>query len=71
VKVVSTFAGVTGPLLWTVALPVTVNGVPAVAVAGEEAVDAVTFTSALAVTAVVELTLVMLLLLELESTTCS
>jgi hypothetical protein len=71
VNVVSTTAGVTGPLLWTVALPVTVKATPTLAEAGADAVDAVTFTSVLAVTAVVALTLVRLLLRELESTTWS
>jgi hypothetical protein len=71
VKVVSTVAGVTGPLLWIVALPETVKAVPVFAVAGDEAVDAVTFTSVSALMPVVVLLLVMLLFAEFESVTCS
>jgi hypothetical protein len=71
VNVVSTVTGVTGPLLWRVAFPFTVNGAPVFAEAGEDAVEAATFTSVLAVIAVVALALVMLSLPVLESTTCS
>jgi hypothetical protein len=71
VNVVSAVTGVTGPLLWTVALPVTVKALPAVPLAGDDAVEAVTFRSVLAVTAVVELALVMLLLAPLDSATCN
>jgi hypothetical protein len=70
-NVVTAFTGLTGPLLWIVALPLTVNGSPALAEAGEEAVAAVTFTSAVAKTAVVPVLLVIELLLPFESTTWS
>jgi hypothetical protein len=71
VKVVSAFTGVTGPLLWIVALPLTVKGVPAFAFAGDEADEAVTLMSVRALIPVFEGALVMLSLAELESVTCS
>jgi hypothetical protein len=71
VNVVSTLTGVTGPLLWIVALPLTVKAVPAFTDAGEVAPDAATFTSVVALIAVVVLLLASELLPVAESTTCS
>jgi hypothetical protein len=70
VNVVSALTGVTGPLLWIVALAFTEKGLPAVLEAGEDAVDAETLMSVVAETAVVSFALVMLLLALLESRTC-
>jgi hypothetical protein len=54
-----------------VALPLTVNGVPASAEAGEDALEAETLTSVEAFTAVTALALVIELFPEAESTTWS
>jgi hypothetical protein len=71
VNVVSTSTGVTGPLLWIVALPLTVKAVPALAEAGDDALEAETFTSVVAFTAVVALLLAIVLFAAAESATWS
>jgi hypothetical protein len=69
VRVVSTFTGVTGPLLWIVALPLTVKALPAFAEAGADALEAVTLTSVTALIAVLALLLPSELLPVAESAT--
>jgi len=47
---VSVFTGVVGPLLWMVAVTVTLNAVPVFALAGADTDTAFTFTSAVPAT---------------------
>jgi len=68
--VVSTFAGESGPLLWTVAFTVTLNGEPALAFAGALTVTLFTLMSAVDPTSVVALPDPLSLAL-LESLRCS
>jgi hypothetical protein len=71
VNVVSTLTGLTGPLLCSVAPPTTPKGTPAVTEGGRLTVAAVTFTSVVALTAVVPVLLVIELLPPFESLTWS
>jgi hypothetical protein len=71
VNVVSAITGVTGPLLWSVALPATVKERPAGVDAGLEADAAATLTSVSAEIAVVALVLAIKLLPVVPSTVCN